>query len=289
MPEGHVLHRLARQLNAEFRSGPVEVTSPQGRFSREASLIDGSRLTHASAHGKHLFLSFGDDPGADPAGDPGCNHGGHPGGQPTDSRVVYIHLGLIGSLRFEPADAAWGQMRLHISNGETAANLRGPQKCELMTPGEAAAIVDKSGFDPIVDVAPPEKLWERVHRSKRTIGSQLMDQKLFAGVGNIYRAEVLFRRGIDPALPGNQLDRAQFDAVWHDLAELMAYGVNHGRIDTVRPEHTPEAMGRNPRKDDHGGEVYVYRRAGDPCYICGTPIETKVLEGRKLYWCPGCQ
>ena len=270
MPEGHVLHRLARQLNAEFRSGPVEVTSPQGRFSTQAALIDGSRLTHASAHGKHLFITFGNEP----------SEPGH---------TVYIHLGLIGSLRFEPADVAWGQMRLHISNGKTAANLRGPQKCELITPGEAAAIVDKSGFDPIVDVEPPGKLWERVHRSKRTVGSQLMDQKLFAGVGNIYRAEVLFRQGIDPALPGSQLDRAQFDAVWHDLAELMAYGVDHGRIDTVRPEHTPEAMGRDPRKDDHGGEVYVYRRAGNPCYICGTPIETKVLEGRKLYWCPGCQ
>ena len=116
-----------------------------------------------------------------------------------------------------------------------------------------------------------------------------MDQKLFAGVGNIYRAEVLFRQGIHPSVPGNQLSRSEFDAVWTDLAELMDYGVDHGRIDTVRPEHTPEAMGRPPRKDDHGGEVYVYRRAGDPCYICGTPIEMKVVEGRKLYWCPGCQ
>lgn len=270
MPEGHVLHRLARTLNAEFRSGPVEVTSPQGRFATEAALIDGTCLLEASAHGKHLFISFGQEPDA-------------------PEHTIYIHLGLIGSLRFEPAADEWGQMRLHISNGETAANLRGPQKCELMSPGEAAGIVDKSGFDPIVDLDPPEALWERVHRSKRTIGSQLMDQKLFAGVGNIYRAEVLFRQGIDPAVPGNQLDRAQFDAIWTDLAELMAYGVEHGRIDTVRPEHMPEAMGRNPRKDDHGGEVYVYRRAADPCYVCGTPIETKVLEGRKLYWCPGCQ
>lgn len=270
MPEGHVLHRLARTLNADFRSGPVEVTSPQGRFEAEASLIDGTRLLEASAHGKHLFISFG-----------------HEQGEPE--HTVYIHLGLIGSLRFEPAADEWGQMRLHISNGETAANLRGPQKCELMTPGEAAAIVDKSGFDPIVDLDPPAALWERVHRSKRTIGSLLMDQKLFAGVGNIYRAEVLFRQRIDPALPGNQLDRAQFDAIWTDLAELMAYGVDHGRIDTVRPEHTPEAMGRDPRKDDHGGEVYVYRRAADPCYVCGSLIETKVLEGRKLYWCPECQ
>jgi len=68
------------------------------------------------------------------------------------------------------------------------------------------------------------------------------------------------------------LDRGEFDAIWSDLSELMRDGVDVGRIDTVRPEHTPEAMGREPRKDDHGGEVYVYRRAGQPCYVCGTPI-----------------
>lgn len=269
MPEGHVLHRLARQLNTEFGGREVEVTSPQGRFAEEAQLIDGSVLTSAHAHGKHLFISFATEQ--------------------RDTWVVYIHLGLIGSLRFEPAEEEWGQMRLHISNGIVAANLRGPQACLLLRQGEADAIEDKSGFDPIVEKEPPEALFERVSRSRRTIGSQLMDQKLFAGVGNIYRAEVLFRQGVHPALPGNQLSRSEFDAVWTDLAELMDYGVEHGRIDTVRPEHTPEAMGRPPRKDDHGGEVYVYRRAGDPCYLCGTPIEMKVVEGRKLYWCSRCQ
>jgi len=269
VPEGHVLHRLARQLNQEFGGREVEVTSPQGRFAKEAKLICGSTLTTAHAHGKHLFIPFETEE--------------------RDTWVVYIHLGLIGSLRFEPAEEEWGQMRLHISNGTVAANLRGPQACLLVGQGEADGIVDKSGFDPIVEKEPPEALFERVSRSRRTIGSQLMDQKLFAGVGNIYRAEVLFRQGIHPSLPGNQLSRSEFDAVWTDLAELMDYGVDHGRIDTVRPEHTPEAMGRPPRKDDHGGEVYVYRRAGDPCYICGTPIEMKVVEGRKLYWCPGCQ
>lgn len=69
----------------------------------------------------------------------------------------------------------------------------------------------------------------------------------------------------------------------------MNYGVEHGRIDTVRAEHSPEAMGREPRKDDHGGEVYVYRRAGLPCYVCGTPIAEQVMEGRNLFWCPTCQ
>ena len=83
--------------------------------------------------------------------------------------------------------------------------------------------------------------------------------------------------------------RRQFDAIWADLVALMAEGVATGRIDTVRPEHTPEAMGRDPRRDDHGGEVYVYRRQGLPCHVCGTRVRTEVLAGRNSFWCPRCQ
>ena len=77
--------------------------------------------------------------------------------------------------------------------------------------------------------------------------------------------------------------------MWDDLVFLMEYGVRTGRIDTVRPEHEPEAMGRPPRVDDHGGEVYVYRRDGQPCHVCGSTVRTKILEGRNLFWCPTCQ
>jgi endonuclease-8 len=77
--------------------------------------------------------------------------------------------------------------------------------------------------------------------------------------------------------------------MWDDLVELMAHGVRTGTIDTVRPEHTPEAMGRPPRVDDHGGEVYVYRRTGQPCLVCGAVVRTRVLGGRNLFWCPRCQ
>ena len=116
-----------------------------------------------------------------------------------------------------------------------------------------------------------------------------MDQSVTAGVGNIYRAEVLYRHRLDPAKPGKTLSRRTWNAVWHDLVVLMRAGVDDGRIDTVRPEHTPEAMGRPPRVDAHGGEVYVYRRAGLPCLVCGTEVRTRLLEGRNLYWCPSCQ
>ncbi|AWB84912.1 Fpg/Nei family DNA glycosylase [Corynebacterium liangguodongii] len=263
MPEGHVIHRLAAHLNERFRGGPLAISSPQGRF--DATLIDASSLALAEAHGKHLFLTF------------------------SGGEIVYIHLGLIGSLRFEPAEDVWGQIRLRLVAGETAANLRGPQFCRYVSPAEMQGILDRTGEDPLREDASPDALFSRVQASTRAIGSLMMDQKLFAGVGNIYRAEALFRQGVSPFLPGRELSREEFFVLWDDLVLLMRYGFEHGRIDTVREQHTPEAMGRPPRKDDHGGEVYVYRRAGEPCFVCGTPVAVRKVEGRNLFWCPGCQ
>jgi len=268
MPEGHVIHRLAQELHKNFGDAELEATSPQGRFAREAALIDATPISRAEAFGKHLFVEF---------------ESAHP------ENIVYIHLGLIGTLHFEPATETRGQIRLHLSNGEIAANWRGPQWCRLITDAERSAAIAKLGGDPIRDDADPLPIRLKVQRSQRSIGSLLMDQKLFAGVGNIYRAETLFRLGISPFTPGSRIGTAQFEAMWDDLVLLMKAGVVAGRIDTVRPEHTPEAMGRPPRKDDHGGEVYTYRRAGQPCLVCGTPIREQVMEGRNLFWCPSCQ
>ncbi|HHT59299.1 Fpg/Nei family DNA glycosylase [Corynebacterium stationis] len=268
MPEGHVIHRLAHTFNRDFRGMDLQVSSPQGRFAAEAEQLDGHRLERAEAWGKHLFLLFD---------------------APSPSHIVYIHLGLIGQFLFEDPDTLRGQIRLHISNGEQAANLRGPQWCRLITEEEYEAQLAKVGWDPLIAGTDPAPLQAKVQRSKRAIGSLLLDQGLFAGVGSIYRTEVLFRQQIVPFRPGNELSDAEFSALWQDLVALMQDGVDVGRIDTVAPEHTPEAMGRDPRKDDHGGEVYVYRREGLPCYVCGTPVVSRIMEGRKVFWCATCQ
>lgn len=267
MPEGHVIHRLQQDLDSAFLGTRPQVSSPQGRFAQEAALLDGAPYAGAHAHGKHLFIAFD---------------------LPSPERIVHVHLGLIGNFSLEAPEDVWGQIRLRIAGDEMAANLRGPQWCRLITEEEMTLAVDKLGPDPLLPDSPAAAL-RRVARSRRSIASLLMDQKYFAGVGNIYRAESLFRLGISPFAPGASLTPKQLDLLWDDLAELMASGVEAGRIDTVRPEHTPEAMDRPPRKDDHGGEVYVYRRAGDPCFVCGAPIAHQVLEGRNLFWCPKCQ
>jgi endonuclease-8 len=277
MPEGHTLFRLGTDLSAAFAGQAVEVTSPQGRFADEASLLDGHLLESAEAAGKHLFITF--DPGTEVADDTAA------------LTIVHVHLGLIGVFTIEegPPPPPVGAVRLRIVGRTAYADLRGATTCELISVTTMEQILTDLGPDPLRSDADPAKAFTRIHRSRRSIGALLMDQSVLAGVGNVYRAESLFRARLNPLTPGTKVTRRRWDAIWADLVDLMEYGVQTGRIDTVRPEHEPAAMGRDPRVDDHGGEVYVYRRAGMPCHVCGSTVKTKVLEGRNLFWCPTCQ
>jgi endonuclease-8 len=267
MPEGHTLLRLGRELTAAFGGRPVRVSSPQGRFAADAALVDGALCLGAESAGKHLFVEL--------AGD----------------RFIHVHLGLIGKFDVVsgPAPAPVGQVRFRLQNDTAYADLRGATQCDLIGPERRARILEQLGEDPLRPDADPERVWARISRSSRPVGDLLMDQSVLAGVGNVYRAEILFRHRIHPLRPGKSLRRGQFLALWADLVELMEYGVRTGRIDTVRPEHTPEAMGRLPRQDDHGGEVYVYRRHGQECLVCGSRVRTDILAGRNLFWCARCQ
>lgn len=267
MPEGHVIHRLARDVAATFGGGAVRVSSPQGRFAEEAGALDGCELVGTDAVGKHLFIRF-DAPGA---------------------AVVHIHLGLIGKLRLHPLAAPQGAVRLRIDDGATAADLHGPQWCRLVDDDEVARVIAASGPDPLRDDADPAVGFARIHRSGKPLAALLMDQRVAAGVGNIFRAEVLFRHRLRPDTPGREITARTWDTIWADLVGLMATATDVGRIDTVFEEHSPAVQHRPPRVDPHGGEVYVYRRAGQPCLVCGSEVKVAPLEGRNLYWCPRCQ
>ncbi len=267
MPEGHVIHRLATHIRTAFGGRGVRVDSPQGRFVVEASRLDGAVLVGAEAVGKHLFIEF-DAP---------------------EPRWIHIHLGLIGKLRIEPVSPLRGQVRLRISDGVTEALLSGPQWCNAITTAEKDDVVAASGPDPLRPDADPDVGFQRLTRSGKSIAALLMDQRIAAGVGNIFRAEVLYRLRLRPTTPGREIDRRTWRLIWDDLVSIMHDAVDAGHIDTVTDEHTPEAQGRAAREDRHGGEVYVYRRAGQPCLVCGREVRTAVLEGRNLYWCPTCQ
>ena len=268
MPEGHTLHRLADTLTERFGGHRVRSTSPQGRFAEGAARVDGKVVVGAEAWGKHLLVEVD-----------------------GLAERVHVHLGLWGAMAVLDGDGrpVIGQVRWRLEHPGATADLRGPTTCELLDPPGVDALLARLGPDPLRPDADPSRAWARLRTSRAPLATQLLDQSVVAGVGNVYRAEVLFRHGIAPTMVARDLDETAWLAVWDDLVTLMGVGVRTGRIDTVRPEHEPEAMGREPRRDDHGGEVYVYRREGQPCLLCGTPVMRADLAGRNLFWCPSCQ
>jgi formamidopyrimidine-DNA glycosylase len=269
LPEGHTLHRLARTLNRTFGGHVVASSSPQQRFSAGAALVDGTTFGRAEAWGKHLLVPV-----------------------EGSEETVHVHLGLYGTFTTALADdlPVVGQVRWRLARPGAIADLRGPTACELLGPPAVDALLDRLGPDPLRKDADPDRAWRRIHASRAPIATLLMDQAVIAGIGNVYRAELLFRHGVDPALPGRELDEPTWAAMWDDIVGLMKIGVSKGRILTVRPEDSQGPAGRARRgRGGRGGESYVYRRTGLPCLVCGTPVAGSVLGGRNLFWCPTCQ
>ena len=261
MPEGHTLHRLARVQRARFAGRTIAVSSPQGRFGG-AALVDGRVLDDVEAHGKHLFASFGD-------------------------RVVHVHLGLFGKYAEGDGDPpeARGAIRMRWVADSGWTDLRGPTACDVMSPSEVDAILARLGPDPLRRGADGGRAFRRIGRSRAPIAGLLMDQAVLAGVGNVYRAEILFRHRVDPLLPGRLLDESRWGEMWSDLVVLMRAGLRSGRIITTERADRDRSSGPARRDDAH----YVYRRTGLPCRVCATPVAIRELAARKLYWCPVCQ
>lgn len=263
MPEGHTLHRLARLHQRRFAGWAVAVSSPQGRFTEGAAAVNGRTLVKAHAWGKHLFHDYG------PAG------------------VVHVHLGLYGTFTELPVPMGVpvGQVRMRIEGPQFGTDLRGATACELIDARQVDAILARLGPDPLRPRSDPSSVFERIAKSHRPIGALLMDQKIIAGVGNVYRSEVLFRQRIDPYRPGSHLQSGELTALWNDLVDRMRVGLRVGKIVVVDPEYDhgePSYAPDRPR-------TYVYRRAGAPCRVCGTPILTAEMDARNLFWCPSCQ
>ncbi|ROR73912.1 Fpg/Nei family DNA glycosylase [Bogoriella caseilytica] len=307
MPEGHSIHRLALAFRELFGGQRLAVSSPQGRFADGAALLDGQVLRATEAHGKQLFLGLapGDDAGALP------------------ERWLRIHLGLYGSWTFagdatftgdhaigaprrrvgeeeralEGGDgkeagqepAAWeppaprGAVRARILGEHGVADLTGPTACEVITGEEKSAVHERLGPDPLREDGDGEAFVAAVRARRRTVGELLMDQSILAGVGNIYRAEALFRARVHPRRLGKNVPAARLREIWDDLVVLMRDGVETGRIVTVRAEH----QGRQP--DTEAQRWYVYHRSRQPCLVCGASVSEAEMQARRVFWCPRCQ
>lgn len=283
MPEGHTIHALADRLERAFRNHSIEATSPQGRFAADAEHLDGQVLERAQAWGKHLFVDVG-------------------------AATLHVHLGLIGQFTVKPLGgmpppSPVGAVRLRLVGPEHWADLRGPMICTLVDRARQREIVRTLGPDPLRRAQRPASALTRISKSRKGIGELLMDQSVVAGVGNVYRCEVLHRLAVDPFTPGQDLEPATWDEIWRDLVLLMPLGRTFSQIITM-PDQVA-AAGRVRRSgrareitqrltgerlgDTFERRFLVYQRSGEACPRCGAPIRDAQVAGRTLYWCAACQ
>lgn len=260
MPEGHTIHRLAQDHDKWFAGQKLIALSPQGRFSDGAQKLSGKVLQKVNAHGKHLFYDWGHS-------------------------ILHIHLGLYGKFRNhkntlpEPR----GAVRLRVIGQDQAFDLNGPTACELLTKSQLATLRARLGEDPLRDDADPDIAWHKISRSRSAIGGLLLNQAVIAGIGNVYRAEILFLLGLHPSTPGNTLTRTEFDDIWNLTTDLLKIGKRFNKIIVSDPKD----VGKPRSKMTRAERLLVYKK--EFCGMCETPIDVLKIAARKMYACPVCQ
>ncbi|WP_432512616.1 DNA-formamidopyrimidine glycosylase family protein [Kineococcus sp. SYSU DK001] len=243
MPEAHSLHRHARDQREALAGQVLSVTSPQGRF--ETGPFDGHRLLDVQAYGKHLLYSFEDAPD------------------------VHVHLGMkgiflrTGDLGLAPRAGT----RLRLAGDREAFSLIAPSRCEALDAPGRAALLATLGPDPLrVGEAGRAAAARRLGESRSAVGAALLDQSVWAGIGNAWRAELLFLAGVDPA---RRVDPAEAATLWDLAVRHLRLGVDAGQV--VSDPSAPD-------------ERWVYKRP--TCRRCGEPVRTWTLAGRTAHACP---
>ena len=251
MPEGHTIHRLALDHAVDLVGQPLRTSSPQGRFADGATRLDGHAIVDIEPYGKHLFYDW------------------------DDGSTVHVHLGLYGKfLRFAPPPQETRlQVRLRMVSALAVVDLIAPTRCEILDPGGREAILARLGPDPLRADADPDPAFDRILRSNVPIGRLVLDQAVMAGVGNVYRAELLYAFRLHPETPGKALTRRDLEQMWTWLVANMHRGVEDGAI-TTRPE-----AGERGR--------WVYKQ--EACGGCGGEIRRWDMGGRWAYACESCQ
>ncbi|MGA9275436.1 Fpg/Nei family DNA glycosylase [Ilumatobacter sp.] len=263
MPEGHTIHRIARDHGKLLVGMPVGVSSPQGRFSSDAERVDGTTLERIEPYGKHLFYFW------------------------STGEIGHVHLGLFGKFRVSTDDdrpPPRGAVRMRLESDLATIDLSGPTACSIDDPSVRTGILARLGPDPIKPRQNPRRMFDKVSKSTRGIGDLLMDQSVVAGVGNVYRAEALFVCGMHPLRPGRDLDPAELEELWNTITTMLRRGVKDGRIVTVS-----RAESGVPRGTPIPRSVATYAYKRDHCLHCGTEIQRLDIANRTSYHCPTCQ
>jgi len=266
MVEGHGVHRVAERHRRLLLGKVFKAVSPNGKFKEGASLINKRTLSRIEAIGKNLFY-FWDDANRKAKSD-----------SPT---VVHIHFGMSGQFKTASLGtlAPTPNTRLELVNEED--NLVAHLSAMTCKHGGLDFYESKRkslGQDPLREDADKELVWEAFKKSRKSVGMLLMDQNVIAGVGNIYRAEILFKAGVHPETLGSSIDYDSFNTIWDISKDLLHRGFQTGSILTVDPEEgLPPPWTRR----------YIYNHA--KCGRCGSKVRTWDMGGRTCYACPTCQ
>jgi endonuclease VIII len=257
MPEGHTLHRAARDQRPMLAGKRLAVSSPQGRFAEGAARLDGQRCEGVEAYGKHLVYRFA-------RGD-----------------ALHIHLGLYGQFRAAPTPTPEprGAVRVRMVSSTHVVDINGPNTCEVLDGAGLADLTARIGPDVLRSDADPERAFDRISRSRTGIGALIMDQSVMAGVGNIYRSEILWRQRLHPDVPGKDIGRTTFDRIWADAVHLLRLGVEHDAI--ITNEAADAAVTK------YGERVNIF--AKEHCPACAGTIRKFEIAGRRAFVCESCQ
>jgi endonuclease-8 len=261
MPEGHTIHRIARDHAKWFEGQRLTVSSPQGRFKDSAALLNRKTLKQVEAHGKHLYYFF------------------------TSKLTLHIHLGLYGKFRLHktPPPDPRGAVRVRFVGKTHSLDLNGPNQCEILNIEQVAKSKAKLGEDPLRSDADLDRVWSRIQTSKVPIGQLLLDQSIIAGIGNIYRSEILFLLRMHPARISRSLERTEFEDLWQTSIRLLQIGVKYNRIITVVSSDAGKAISKLNKEE----RLWIYKK--EHCSVCSSPTESWSLGNRQIYACTSCQ
>jgi endonuclease-8 len=261
MPEGDTIWRAARALQAALKGRAVTAfASPLpavAAAARRFALV-GRSVAGVEARGKHLLVRF--DGGA----------------------VLHTHQGMTGSWHLYRKGTRWRQAphlaRVVLEAGEVVAVCFRSPRVELLAAPDAArhGALTRLGPDVLGEAFDPSAARARLRAGGAAeIGAALLDQSRVAGIGNVYKSEVLFLCALSPFTPVANLDDDVLDRVLATARRQMRRNL--------------DSVSRSTRGVP--GKHWVYRRSGRPCLRCGTTVERR-MQGdppRSTYFCPGCQ
>ena len=270
MPEGDTVWNTARVLQRALAG--ARLTGSDFRVPQLAATdLTGWTVRESASRGKHLLLRL-----TAPTGTPG------PDGTPGHGRdwTLHSHLRMDGAWRAYAPGERWAARPAHLirvvlrSTGAVAVGYH-LHELALIPTADEESLVGHLGPDLLgPDWDPAEAVRRLAAHPDATIGEALLDQRNLAGVGNLYKCEVLFLRGLSPWTPVGAVSDLTGTVT---LAQRLL-AANRGRW-------TQSTTGSLHR----GQTSYVYGRRAQPCRRCGTAIRKEELGERVTYWCPVCQ